>query len=497
MMLLRAAAAASLLVLATACSPEANSAAAPNGRAAEPLVAAATPSTAQSPQAAAPVAMPGARLLPDFASLVDRFGPAVVNVAVVGRTEPTANVPGLSPDDPINEFFRRFGLPQQQPRGNQPPPRGEGSGFIVSSDGYIMTNAHVVDGASQVTVKLTDRREYSAKVIGSDRRADVAVLKIDVKGLPTVRIGNPAKLRPGEWVVAIGSPFGFDNSVTAGIVSAKARSLPGEDGNYVPFIQTDVAVNPGNSGGPLFNLDGEVVGINSQIFSRTGGYMGLSFAIPIDIAVGIKDQLVSGGKVRRGRIGIGIQEVNAQFADSFGMDRPRGALVGNVESGGPADKAGVKPGDIILGVNGQIVERSSELPVIIAAIKPGTDVQLEIWRDRKSQKLSVKVGELPDKTETVAASEEGGNDGAQLGLVVRPLAADERQEAKTDGLLVERVTGPAASAGVQAGDIIVGVNGTRVKSLKELQDASKKSKKVVALLVQRDGNQIFVAVPLS
>ena len=499
-MLRRTAAALFTFVLATACSPQATSAATGSGQTAALAAANAPPaqlSAGQPSAGQASTSTPGPRMLPDFATLVERFGPAVVNVAVVGHAEPTTNVPGLSQDDPLNDFFRRFGLPQQLPRGNQPPPRGEGSGFIISSDGYIMTNAHVVDGASQVTVKLTDRHEYSAKVIGSDRRADIAVLKIDVKGLPTVKIGNPSKLRPGEWVIAIGSPFGFDNSVTAGIVSAKARSLPGEDGNYVPFIQTDVPVNPGNSGGPLFNLDGEVVGINSQIFSRTGGYMGLSFAIPIDIAVGIKDQLINGGKVHRGRIGIGIQEVNAQFADSFGIDRPRGALIGSVESGGPADKAGVKPGDIILKVNGQLLERSSELPVIIAAIKPGSEAQLEIWRDRKSQKVSVRVVELAERSERVANNGDGGNDGAQLGLAVRSLTPEERQEAKTDGLLVERAAGPAVAAGVQTGDIIVGVNGTRVKAVKDLQDTAKRAGKIVALLIQRDGAQIFVPVRIN
>ena len=492
-----------LMLLATDCSPKPTAApmtSAPGGaataaEAASPPLAA-SGAVAMASGSGAVAALP-ARMLPDFASLVERYGPAVVNVTVMGHAEATTNIPGLSQDDPLNDFFRRFGIPQQQPRGAPPPTRGEGSGFILSADGYIMTNAHVVDGASQVTVKLTDRHEYTAKVVGSDRRSDVAVLKIDAKNLPTVRIGNPAKLRPGEWVIAIGSPFGFDNSVTAGIVSAKARSLPGEDGNYVPFIQTDVPVNPGNSGGPLFNLDGEVVGINSQIFSRTGGYMGLSFAIPIDIAVGIKDQIINGGKVHRGRIGIGIQEVNAQFADSFGMDRPRGALVGNVESGGPADKAAIKPGDIIIAVNGQPIERSSELPVIIAAIKPGSEAQLEIWRNRKAQKISVRVIELTEQTEKVASSGESGNDGAQLGLAVRPLAPEERQEAKTDGLLVERASGPAVAAGVQPGDIIVGVNGTRVKSVKDLQDAAKRAGKIVALLIQRDGAQIFVPVRIN
>ncbi len=489
-LLRRAAVAVCLVAVFSACSPQVSSATGSAGQSnqnaavTQPATAPATPFVS-------------AQGLPDFASLVQRYGPAVVNVTVIERARPVSSGgPGLAPDDPLNDFFRRFGLPTQ-PRGNTPPARGEGSGFIVSSDGYILTNAHVVDDASQVTVKLTDRREYSAKVIGSDKRSDVAVLKIDVKGLPTVRIGDPSRLRPGEWVVAIGSPFGFDNSVTAGVVSATARSLPGEDSNYVPFIQTDVAVNPGNSGGPLFNLEGEVVGINSQIFSRTGGYMGLSFAIPIDIAMGIEQQLVHGGKVRRGRIGIGIQEVNAQFADSFGLDRPRGALVGSVESGGPADKAGVKPGDIILGVDGRTIERSSELPVIVAAIKPGTDAQLELWRNHKSTKVTVKVAELPEQSERVANTGAAGNDGAQLGLAVRPLEPDERQQAKTDGLLVEQVSGPAAAAGVQSGDIIVGVNGARVKTVKELQDAAKKAGKVVALLIQRDGVQIFLPVRIG
>ena len=301
--------------------------------------------------------------LPDFAGLAEHYGPAVVNVAVVGKSQAVADFPGGG-NDPFSEFFRRFGQP---PRGNSQPVRGEGSGFIVSPDGYILTNAHVVENADEVTVKTTDRREYTAKVVGVDEQTDVALLKIEAKNLPTVRLGDPAKLRPGEWVVAIGSPFGFENSVTAGIVSATSRAMPG--GNYTPFIQTDVAVNPGNSGGPLFNMNGEVVGINSQIYSRTGGYMGVSFAIPIDVASGVKDQLIKTGHVTRSRIGVSIQEVNAQLAESFGLDRPRGALVGSVEDDGPGAKGGIKAGDVILKVDGETIETVSythlTLPTIL------------------------------------------------------------------------------------------------------------------------------------
>ena len=496
---------AALVVLClSACSPQASTAAdggrgaAAAGGTPPAMLAQAAPAT----PADAPRQGLSGRVLPDFASLVDRFGPAVVNVSVVGKRQAVSGPGGLSPDDPLNEFFRRFGIPApngQGPRGQAPAPRGEGSGVIVSPDGYIMTNAHVVDEADEVTVRMTDRREYTAKVVGLDKRSDVAVLKIEGKDLPVVKLGDPAKLRAGEWVIAIGSPFGFDNSVTAGIVSAKSRSLPGEDSNYVPFIQTDVAVNPGNSGGPLFNLDGEVVGINSQIYSRTGGYMGLSFAIPIDIASNIKDQLVKTGKVSRGRIGVSIQEVNAQFAESFGLDRPRGALVGSVEDGGPAAKAGVKPGDIILSADGRPIERSSELPAVIAAVRPGTETQLEIWRDRGTRKLGVKVGELPEKTEQVAQRGDGGGAATpdRLGLVVRELSSAEQRQAQTTGsLVVEESDGPAADAGIQSGDVILGINGRNVKTLKDLRDATTKAGKTVALLIQRQDAQIFVPLRL-
>jgi serine protease Do len=344
-----------------------------------------------------------------------------------------------------------------------------------------------------VTVRFVDRREFPAKVVGQDARTDVALLKIDGKNLPTVKIGDPSKLKPGQWVVAIGSPFGMQNSVTAGIVSATARTLP--DDRYVPFIQTDVAVNPGNSGGPLFNLDGEVVGINSQIYSQTGGYMGLSFAIPIDVANDVREQLAKTGKVSRGRIGVSIQDVTAQLADSFGLDRPRGALIGSVESGGPADKAGIKAGDIIVAVGGRQIERDAEVPSLISGMKPGSSAEIDVWRDRSVKRLTVKIAELQEEGATVAQAGEGPQAENALGLTVRPLTAEEKQEAKTEGsLLVEDVTGPAAEAGLQPGDILLGVNGTRVKSAAELQAAAKKSGKTVALLVQRGEAQIFVPV---
>ncbi|MGH8140495.1 MAG: DegQ family serine endoprotease [Steroidobacteraceae bacterium] len=460
--------------------------------------------SAQSSRPAAPsqsaAAVEGVRALPDFSPLVERYGPAVVNVEVVEK--PAAGGPqGLSPNDPFYDFFRRFGIPapEQGPRGNAPPLRGAGSGFIVSADGYILTNTHVVANADEVTVRLTDRREFQAKVIGADERTDVAVIKINAANLPTVRLGDPSKVRPGQWVLAIGSPFGFENSATAGIISATARSLPSD--NYVPFIQTDVAVNPGNSGGPLFNLAGEVIGINSQIFSRTGGYMGVSFAIPIDVARNVEDQLVKTGKVVRGRIGVTIQDVNAQLAESFGLDRPRGALVSSVEKDGPAAKAGLQPGDVILAVNGKPIERYGELSGAIAAMKPGADANLDVWRSGKKQGIAVRVSELKEQQQQAkTGGRQNGratDQASQFGLTVRPLDAQEKEQAETQGnLVVEEVKGPAAAAGVQPGDIILGVNGKRVKTVKELQDEAKSSGKNVALLIQREDAQIFVPLKL-
>ena len=494
----------SLLVF-TACQPHTSTAA----QGAAP--AAASAAAANTPAAPAAFARPGS--LPDFAALVAQQGPAVVNITTKVK-RPKQSFGGMSPNDPFYEFFKRFGMPgapngRGAPQPGVPPqqedeggvrPGGEGSGFVVSSDGYVLTNAHVVDGAEEVTVRMTDRREYTAKIIGVDKPSDVAVIKIDAKNLPVVRIGDPSKLRPGEWVIAIGSPFGFDNSVTAGIVSATARPLPGGETNYVNFIQTDVAVNPGNSGGPLFNMNGEVVGINSQIYSRSGGYMGLSFAIPIDIANNVREQLVAKGRVSRGKIGVSIQEVNAQFAESFGLDRPRGALVGSVEKGSPGDKAGMKPGDIILSANGRAIERSAELPTIIGALQPGTETTLEVWRDRGVRKLSFKVAEVAadakvkDDDEKASPAEPAD----KLGLVVRDVTADERNEAKLDGgVLILRATGAARDAGVQSGDVVLGVNGRSVKSVREFRDAVAKSGKTVALLVQREGVQIFLPIRVN
>jgi serine protease Do len=459
----------------------------------------------------APVSSPAlVNALPNFAPLVEKSGPAVVNVDVVQNPKSLGgsgddDAEGGSEDDPLGDFFRRFGLPNG-PNGRggrgfqfQPQPqRGSGSGFIVSPDGYILTNAHVVMDADQVTVKMNDRREYPAKVVGIDQRTDVAVIKIDAKNLPVVRIGDPQKLKPGEWVLAIGSPFGFENSATAGIVSATSRSLPNEGNNYVPFIQTDVAVNPGNSGGPLFNLQGEVIGINSQIFSRTGGYMGLSFAIPIDVAMDVRDQLIKTGHVTRGRIGVTIQNIDGQLADSFGLDRPRGALVTTVVKDGPGAKAGVQPGDIILTVNEHVVETSSELPAMVARIKPGQEANLTVWREGKERAIKVKVDAL-DKPETEVASNntkgksnDAAGRAAELGLAVRPLDPREKEQLNTEGtLVVEHVTGPALAAGVQQGDVILTVNGKPVKTVADLQAAAKNGKKAVALRIQRGEDGIF------
>ena len=463
-------------------------------------VAAAQP--APAPPAAAPSTDAVARALPDFSALVERYGPAVVNVEVVEKAQAGGGIPGLSPNDPFYDFFRRFGIPtpDQGPQGRQAPVRGAGSGFIVNSDGYILTNTHVVANADEVTVRLTDRREFPAKVIGADERTDVAVIKINGTNLPIVKLGDPSRLKPGQWVLAIGSPFGFENSATAGIISATARAVPGE--NYVPFIQTDVPVNPGNSGGPLFNLAGEVIGINSQIFSRTGGFMGVSFAIPIDVARNVEEQLIKTGRVVRGRIGVTIQDVNAQLAESFGLDRPRGALVSSVEKDGPAARAGVAPGDVILAVDGRQIERFGELSSAIAGMRPGTDANLALWRNGKQQTLNVKVAELKEQQQSVAyrggkPKQPASGQASALGLTVRPLEPREKEQANTQGsLLVEEVTGPAQAAEIQPGDIILGINGKRVHSVKELEDAAHAAGKNVALLIQREEAQIFVPLRL-
>ena len=402
----------------------------------------------------------------------------------------------MSPNDPFFEFFRRFGQPGPRGNGNAPQARGEGSGFIVSADGYILTNAHVVANADEVTVKTTDRREYAAKVVGVDAQTDVAVLKIEAKNLPTVRLGDPSKLRPGEWVVAIGSPFGFENSVTAGIVSATSRAMPG--GNYTPFIQTDVAVNPGNSGGPLFNLDGEVVGINSQIYSRTGGYMGVSFAIPIDVASGVKDQLIKTGQ-RHAQPHRRLDPGRQCAARRVVRPRPPARRAGRHGRRRQPGRKGRHQGRRRdpQGRRRRPIETSSQVPVIVAGKKPGTSVAIEVWRNGSAKELSVRPVEIQEKGERVASNEaQQADETARLGLAVRPLTQQEKRQAETDGdLLVEDVDGPAAGAGVQPGDIILGVNGAKVKSIDELRSAAKKRNgKVVALLIERDNAQIFVPV---
>jgi serine protease Do len=375
------------------------------------------------------------------------------------------------------------------------PVRGQGSGFIISGDGTILTNAHVVKDASEVTVKLTDRREFRAKVLGADPKTDVAVLKIEADNLPTVKLGNTRDLKPGEWVLAIGSPFGFENTVTAGVVSAKGRSLP--DDSFVPFIQTDVAVNPGNSGGPLFNSRGEVVAINSQIYTRTGGYQGVSFAIPIELATRVKDQIVATGKVSHARLGVAIQEVNQAFADSFKLDKPEGALVSSVENGGPADKAGLQPGDIVRKVDGQPVMSAGDLPAAIGMRTPGEKVELELWRDGKATTVTAQLGDAGQKVAAADAQPAAPGQG-KLGLALRPLQPAEAAEAGlAQGLVVAQVSGPSAKAGVRPGDLLLAVNGKPVASVEEVRSLASKSGRSAALLIQRGEDKIFVPVNLG
>ncbi|WP_420473723.1 DegQ family serine endoprotease [Noviherbaspirillum sp. ST9] len=430
--------------------------------------------------------------LPSFVNLVKQQGNSVVNISATRTISGGRAAMPVPEGDPFFEFFRRFG-PQPDP--GEQHAQGLGSGFIISPDGFVLTNAHVVADADEVTVKLTDKREFKAKVLGADTYTDVALLKIEATGLPAVKMGNPRALEPGEWVAAIGAPFGFENSVTAGIVSAKGRLLPNE--SYVPFIQTDVAVNPGNSGGPLFNMRGEVIGINSMIYSRTGGYMGLSFAIPIDIASDVAEQLRTSGKVTRSRIGVQVQELTRELAASFGLQEPRGALVAQVEEGGPAAKAGLQAGDIVMALNGQPVQRSADLARLVAGTKPGTTVTADIWRKGQIVPIKITTAELmaPSAKESSDAS---AKTAARAGLSVGPMPDEQRRTLKLDhGVLVHNAEGPAARAGIRPGDIILRINDMPVKDVAQLESMFTRNRgKTVALLVRRGAETVFVPLKL-
>jgi serine protease Do len=440
-------------------------------------------------------------LLPDFTELYEKQGPAVVSIDVTQRRR-GARTPELSEDDPFYEFFRRFGpVPRGGPQ-REFEAMSAGSGFIVSADGYIVTNAHVVDSADEVKVRLSDRREFIAKVVGTDKRTDVAVIKIDARDLPKVTVGDPEKLKVGEWVVAIGKPFGLENTMTAGIVSAKGRDVSSEQ-NLVPFIQTDVAINPGNSGGPLFNLRGEVVGINSLIYSRSGGYMGLAFAIPIDVAMNTVSQLRDKGRVTRGRIGVQIQEVTKESADSFGLKQAAGALVNSVEKGGPADKAGVEAGDIILKVDGREVANSNTLPRIITQVRPGTKVTLSVWRNGGTRDIGVTVAEMKEDAQPAArrGSTPAPKEKAKpnrMGLVLSDLTPEQRKEAEVkSGVLVDEVAG-AVRGNIQPGDIILAVISrgatTEARSAAQVNELLAKLEKNASVTLQiKRGEQTFFA----
>jgi serine protease Do len=454
--------------------------------------------------AAAAVAVPvRAQGLPEFADLAERVGPAVVNIRTTERRA-ARSTGGPEIDEDMLEFFRRFGLPipnQPSPRGQRPAPdsepqqRGVGSGFILSADGFVMTNAHVVEGADEVFVTLTDKRELKARIIGADRRSDVALVKIDAAGLPTVRIGDVSRLRVGEWVIAIGSPFGLENTVTAGIVSAKSR----DTGEFLPLIQTDVAINPGNSGGPLINMRGEVVGINSQIYSRSGGYMGISFAIPIDEATRVADQLRTTGRVSRGRIGVSIDQVTKDVAESIGLGKPAGALVRSVEAGGPAEKAGIEAGDIITRFDGRVIEKSGDLPRVVGGVKPGSKATVQVFRRGAYKELSVVVAEVePDRVKRVAESETKPQaTAATLGIGVSDLSESQKRELKLKhGVRVEVAEAAAARAGLREGDVILSLDNTEISSAKQFESVVSKLDKTraVTALVRRGDTVNFLII---
>ncbi len=467
-----------------------------------PMHATVQASTAE--ESAGQLVRPNRYGLPDFGDLVEAVGPAVVNISVVRRQSASSEGAPM-PEDPFYDLLRRFGIPLPPGMGPGQPERGPrssrgiGSGFIISEDGYVLTNAHVVAerGAdTEVTVRLADRREFRAEVIGTDPRTDIALLKIDASGLPTVETGDAEQSRVGEWVIAMGSPFGFEHSVTAGIISAKARRLPAE--NYVPFIQTDVAINPGNSGGPLFNLAGEVIGINAQIYSRSGGFMGISFAIPIDVALHVKEQLIEFGRVQRGRLGVMIQAVDKDLAQTFGLDEPRGALVSSVEPDSAAEKAGIQPGDVVLGVDGVRVGDSTDLPRLIGDKRPGTVVRMEIWRDGRTRILTATLDELQPETLAEAPVRPGEDAGGRLGLTARALSPDEASRIGVrGGLAVENTRGPAAEAGLRPGDVILALNNQPVTSVDQFRQLMQGAGNRFALLIQRGNSRIFVPIRIG
>jgi serine protease Do len=456
-----------------------------------PAVAPVAPLAAAA-MAAPAVVVPTNGAAPNYRAIVQQFGPAVVNVRVEGMHKASADDEDGS-DDPALRFFRGFPGLRNQPE-QQQPFRGQGSGFIVSSDGLILTNAHVVREAKEVTVHLSDRREFSAKVLGSDPATDIAVLRINAQGLPVVRLGDPKSLMVGDHVMAIGAPYGLEQTATAGIVSAKGRSLGGD---FVPYIQTDAAVNPGNSGGPLFDAAGQVVGINSQIYSRTGGFQGLSFAIPIDVALKVRDQIVSTGRAQHARLGVSVQDLTQPLAESFGLSRPDGALVAGVEPKSAAATAGLKAGDVILQINDDPITQAGALSSRIGLAQPGEKVKLKIWRDQKEHELQVSLGTAQGDKQA-SLSDKSGADNGKLGLALRPLTPQERQQASLDqGLLVQGVQGASKSAGLQRGDVVMAINGRPVDSTEDIQRVLTAKPKNVALLVWRNGERLFVPVPLG
>jgi len=446
--------------------------------------------TPVAPSAAAPAA-----LVPNYRAIVQSQGPAVVGITVAGLHKAGNNgaelAEGPGMDDPFFRFFRGIPGLRLPPQGPQPF-RGQGSGFIISSDGLILTNAHVVRDAKQVTVKLSDRREFSAQVLGSDPATDIAVLRVDAKGLPTVQLGDAKQVQVGDYVLAIGAPFGFEQTATQGIVSAKGRSLPGE--SVVPFIQTDAAVNPGNSGGPLFDASGRVIGVNAQIYSQSGGFQGLAFSIPVDVALKIKDQIVAHGKVEHARLGVTLQDLSAPLAASFGLSSPNGALVSSVVPDSAAAKAGLKPGDVITAIDGEPVNVAGDVSSRVGLARPGDKLKLELWRDKAGRSEVVSLGRADKDVQEASAAPQGG----QLGLALRPLQPQElRSSGLEGGLLIERVSGPAQLAGVQPGDVLLALNGKPVQNIEQVREVLKSKPAQVALLVARDGQQLFVPVRLG